>query len=30
MTFRIGHMGDIPINALERMLDELTEVARAS
>lgn len=29
MTFRIGHMGDIPIDALDRMLDALTEVARA-
>ena len=29
MTFRIGHMGDIPLDALERMLDVLTEVARA-
>ena len=27
-TFRIGHMGDIPIAALETMLDELSEVAR--
>jgi aspartate aminotransferase-like enzyme len=29
MTFRIGHMGDIPLDALDRMLDALTEVARA-
>jgi aspartate aminotransferase-like enzyme len=29
MTFRIGHMGDIPLDALDRMLDVLTEVARA-
>lgn len=29
MTFRIGHMGDIPLAALETMLDELNEVARA-
>lgn len=28
-TFRIGHMGDIPIAALEAMLDELEKVARA-
>jgi aspartate aminotransferase-like enzyme len=28
-TFRIGHMGDIPLAALETMLDELNEVARA-
>ncbi|HUJ13489.1 MAG TPA: alanine--glyoxylate aminotransferase family protein [Thermoanaerobaculia bacterium] len=28
-TFRIGHMGDIPLDALEEMLDELNEVARA-
>lgn len=28
-TFRIGHMGDIPIADLEMMLDELAEVARA-
>jgi aspartate aminotransferase-like enzyme len=28
-TFRIGHMGDIPLAALEAMLDELNEVARA-
>lgn len=27
-TFRIGHMGDVSIEALERMLDVLTEVAR--
>ena len=27
-TFRIGHMGDIPLDSLERMLDALTEVAR--
>jgi len=29
MTFRIGHMGDVPLDALDRMLDALTEVARA-
>jgi len=29
MTFRIGHMGDIPIESLDKMLDVLTEVARA-
>jgi aspartate aminotransferase-like enzyme len=29
MTFRIGHMGDIPLASLESMLDVLTEVARA-
>lgn len=28
-TFRIGHMGDIPVDALETMLDALGEVARA-
>ena len=28
-TFRIGHMGDIPIADLEAMLDELAEVTRA-
>lgn len=28
-TFRIGHMGDIPLKSLSRMLDELDEVARA-
>jgi aspartate aminotransferase-like enzyme len=28
-TFRIGHMGDIPLASLEAMLDELGEVARA-
>ncbi|HET7710852.1 MAG TPA: alanine--glyoxylate aminotransferase family protein [Thermoanaerobaculia bacterium] len=28
-TFRIGHMGDIPIDALEAMLGELEEVAQA-
>lgn len=28
-TFRIGHMGDIPLDALEEMLDVLNEVARA-
>ena len=28
-TFRIGHMGDIPIESLTAMLDELEEVARA-
>ncbi|HYC59821.1 MAG TPA: alanine--glyoxylate aminotransferase family protein [Thermoanaerobaculia bacterium] len=28
-TFRIGHMGDIPIADLEAMLDALAEVARA-
>ena len=28
-TFRIGHMGDIPLDALEEMLDQLSEVARA-
>lgn len=27
-TFRIGHMGDIPIDDLQAMLDELNEVAR--
>ena len=27
-TFRIGHMGDIPIASLEAMLDALSEVAR--
>jgi aspartate aminotransferase-like enzyme len=27
-TFRIGHMGDIPVEALEAMLGELSEVAR--
>ena len=27
-TFRIGHMGDIPLASLETMLDVLTEVAR--
>lgn len=27
-TFRIGHMGDIPLADLETMLDELNEVAR--
>ncbi len=26
-TFRIGHMGDIPISSLETMLDELAKVA---
>ena len=26
-TFRIGHMGDIPIADLETMLDALNEVA---
>jgi aspartate aminotransferase-like enzyme len=29
LTFRIGHMGDIPITDLEAMLDVLDEVARA-
>jgi aspartate aminotransferase-like enzyme len=29
MTFRIGHMGDIPLASLEAMLDVLTEVAQA-
>ncbi|HMC23658.1 MAG TPA: alanine--glyoxylate aminotransferase family protein [Thermoanaerobaculia bacterium] len=29
MTFRIGHMGDIPLASLDAMLDVLTEVARA-
>lgn len=28
-TFRIGHMGDVPLASLEAMLKELTEVARA-
>lgn len=28
-TFRIGHMGDIPVDALERMLDALDEAAGA-
>jgi len=28
-TFRIGHMGDIPVASLETMLDALEEVARA-
>lgn len=28
-TFRIGHMGDIPVTALERMLDALEEVAKS-
>ncbi|HSP34258.1 MAG TPA: hypothetical protein VLU46_08085, partial [Thermoanaerobaculia bacterium] len=27
-TFRIGHMGDIPLDALSAMLDVLEEVAR--
>jgi aspartate aminotransferase-like enzyme len=27
-TFRIGHMGDIPVASLEAMLDDLAEVAR--
>jgi aspartate aminotransferase-like enzyme len=27
-SFRIGHMGDIPIDALQSMLDELEQVAR--
>jgi aspartate aminotransferase-like enzyme len=27
-TFRIGHMGDIPLESLSRMLDALDEVAR--
>ncbi|MBK5259796.1 MAG: alanine--glyoxylate aminotransferase family protein [Thermoanaerobaculia bacterium] len=27
-TFRIGHMGDIPIDALESMLDVLSEVSK--
>lgn len=27
-TFRIGHMGDIPVESLEAMLDALAEVAR--
>ena len=27
-TFRIGHMGDIPVADLEAMLDALDEVAR--
>jgi aspartate aminotransferase-like enzyme len=29
MTFRIGHMGDVPLESLDAMLDVLTEVARA-
>ena len=29
MTFRVGHMGDIPLASLEAMLDVLTEVAQA-
>ena len=29
MTFRVGHMGDIPLASLDAMLDVLTEVARA-
>jgi aspartate aminotransferase-like enzyme len=29
MTFRIGHMGDIPLASLEAMLEVLTEVAQA-
>ncbi len=29
MTFRVGHMGDIPLASLEAMLDVLTEVAHA-
>jgi len=28
-TFRIGHMGDIPLESLTAMLDELEEVAKA-
>jgi aspartate aminotransferase-like enzyme len=28
-TFRIGHMGDIPLQSLSRMLDALAEVAKA-
>lgn len=28
-TFRIGHMGDIPLQSLERMLDALVEIATA-
>ncbi|HXG59366.1 MAG TPA: alanine--glyoxylate aminotransferase family protein [Thermoanaerobaculia bacterium] len=28
-TFRIGHMGDVPLESLETMLGELEEVARA-
>ncbi|MFZ2492729.1 MAG: alanine--glyoxylate aminotransferase family protein [Thermoanaerobaculia bacterium] len=28
-TFRIGHMGDIPLDSLSAMLDELTDVTRA-
>lgn len=28
-TFRIGHMGDIPLESLSRMLDVLAEVAKA-
>jgi aspartate aminotransferase-like enzyme len=27
-TFRIGHMGDIPLESLETMLDALSEIAR--
>ena len=30
MTFRIGHMGDVPLASLEKMLDALTEVAQTS
>ena len=29
MTFRVGHMGDVPLASLDAMLDVLTEVARA-
>jgi aspartate aminotransferase-like enzyme len=28
-TFRVGHMGDIPVSDLEAMLDQLAEVTRA-
>jgi aspartate aminotransferase-like enzyme len=28
-TFRIGHMGDIPVDDLETMLEALAEVTRA-
>jgi len=28
-TFRIGHMGDVPLQSLTAMLDDLEEVARA-
>jgi aspartate aminotransferase-like enzyme len=27
-TFRIGHMGDMPVEALEAMLDVLAEVTK--